>query len=30
VVLFDVDFFANKYIVDGVDQMADYRANLGL
>lgn len=25
-----VDFFANIYIVDGVDLLADYRANLGL
>lgn len=29
-VIFDVDFFANVYIVNGVDMMADYRANLGL
>ncbi len=29
-VLFEVDFFAQVYIVDGVDKMADYRANLGL
>lgn len=29
-VVFDVDYFANVYIVDGVDMLADYRANLGL
>lgn len=29
-VIFDVDFFAQVYIVDGVDMLADYRANLGL
>lgn len=28
--VFDVDFFANKYIVDGEDKLADYRADLGL
>ena len=30
VVVFDVDYFANVYIVSGVDMMAQYRANLGL
>lgn len=29
-VLFEIDLFAQVYIVDGVDMMADYRANLGL
>lgn len=29
-VIFDIDAFAQVYIVDGVDLLADYRANLGL
>lgn len=29
-VMFEVDYYAQVYIVDGVDLMADYRANLGL
>lgn len=29
-VIYDIDFFANVYIVRGVDMLADYRANLGL
>jgi len=29
-VVFDVDFFAQVYIVEGVDMLAQYRANLGL
>lgn len=29
-VIFDVDIYAQVYIVDGVDLMADYRANLGI
>lgn len=30
IVVFHVDYFANIYIVDGVDKLADYRANLGI
>ena len=29
-VIYDIDYFANVYIVRGVDKLADYRANLGL
>ena len=29
-VLFEVDFYAQIYVVDGVDLLADYRANLGI
>jgi uncharacterized protein len=29
-VVFEVDFYANVYIVDGEDMLADLRANLGL
>ena len=29
-VIYDIDLFANVYIVNGVDKLADYRANLGL
>jgi len=28
--VFDVDLFAQVYIVDGVDLLADYRSNLGI
>jgi P2 family phage contractile tail tube protein len=28
--IFDIDFFAQKYIVEGVDLMGDFRVNLGL
>jgi P2 family phage contractile tail tube protein len=28
--VFNIDLFANVYIVDGEDMLADYRANLGL
>jgi P2 family phage contractile tail tube protein len=30
VIVIDADVYANKLIVDGVDLLADYRANLGL
>jgi hypothetical protein len=29
-VVFDIDFFAQVYIVDGVDLMEEYRTNLGI
>jgi hypothetical protein len=29
-VIFDIDLFAQIYIVDGVDLMAEYRSNLGI
>lgn len=29
-IVYDIDVYANKFIVDGVDLLGDYRSNLGL